>query len=248
MSAYFAVVPAAGIGTRFGGSQAKQYTLLDGLPVMAHSLQRLLSVSEITHIALVLAAHDEQAQHIAAVSDVRVSCVAGGSERMDSVLAGVLSLSQARDDDWVFVHDVARPLVRPDDVRALMHACADDRIGGLLAHAARDTMKRGQMLPAETDADADADADLRVTATVPRAGLMHALTPQLFRYGVLRDALLAARAAGVTVTDEAAALERLGHQPLLVIGARDNLKITYADDLALAAFYLTAQRAQGVYS
>ncbi|MBQ0842951.1 MAG: 2-C-methyl-D-erythritol 4-phosphate cytidylyltransferase [Paraperlucidibaca sp.] len=238
MSAYFAVVPAAGIGTRFGGNQAKQYAILDGQPVIAHSLQRLLDLDEISHIALVLAAHDEQAALVSAVQNARVSRVAGGAERMDSVLAGLLSLKQARDEDWVLVHDVARPLLRPNDVRELINACAQDYVGGLLAHDVRDTMKQSRANSAE----------LRVEATVPRAGLMHALTPQLFRYGLLRDALLAARADGVVVTDESAAIERLGHRPRLVLGARDNIKITYADDLALAAFYLSAQRAQGICS
>jgi 2-C-methyl-D-erythritol 4-phosphate cytidylyltransferase len=120
----------------------------------------------------------------------------------------------------------------------LINACAQDDVGGLLAHDVRDTMKQSRANSAE----------LRVEATVPRAGLMHALTPQLFRYGLLRDALLAARADGVVVTDESAAIERLGHRPRLVLGARDNIKITYADDLALAAFYLSAQRAQGICS
>ena len=238
MSAYFAVVPAAGIGTRFGGNQAKQYAILDGQPVIAHSLQRLLDLDEISHIALVLAAHDEQAALVSAVQNARVSRVAGGAERMDSVLAGLLSLKQARDEDWVLVHDVARPLLRPNDVRELINACAQDDVGGLLVHDVRDTMKQSRANSAE----------LRVEATVPRAGLMHALTPQLFRYGLLRDALLAARADGVVVTDESAAIERLGHRPRLVLGARDNIKITYADDLALAAFYLSAQRAQGICS
>lgn len=238
MSAYFAVVPAAGIGTRFGGNQAKQYAILDGQPVISHSLQRLLDLDEISHIALVLAAHDEQAALVSAVQNARVSRVAGGAERMDSVLAGLLSLKQARDEDWVLVHDVARPLLRPNDVRELINACAQDDVGGLLAHDVRDTMKQSRANSAE----------LRVEATVPRAGLMHALTPQLFRYGLLRDALLAARADGVVVTDESAAIERLGHRPRLVLGARDNIKITYADDLALAAFYLSAQRAQGICS
>tara|TARA_R110001592_G_scaffold62529_5_gene191346 strand:- start:656 stop:1372 length:717 start_codon:yes stop_codon:yes gene_type:complete len=238
MSAYFAVVPAAGIGTRFGGNQAKQYAILDGQPVIAHSLQRLLDLDEISHIALVLAAHDEQAALVSAVQNARVSRVAGGAERMDSVLAGLLSLKQARDEDWVLVHDVARPLLRPNDVRELINACAQDDVGGLLAHDVRDTMKQSRAN----------SADLRVEATVPRAGLMHALTPQLFRYGLLCDALLAARADGVVVTDESAAIERLGHRPRLVLGARDNIKITYADDLALAAFYLSAQRAQGICS
>ena len=238
MSAYFAVVPAAGIGTRFGGNQAKQYAILDGQPVIAHSLQRLLDLDEISHIALVLAAHDEQAALVSAVQNARVSRVAGGAERMDSVLAGLLSLKQARDEDWVLVHDVARPLLRPNDVRELINACAQDDVGGLLAHDVRDTMKQSRAN----------SADLRVEATVPRAGLMHALTPQLFRYGLLCDALLAARADGVVVTDESAAIERLGHRPRLVLGALDNIKITYADDLALAAFYLSAQRAQGICS
>lgn len=241
MTAYFAVVPAAGIGSRFGGQQPKQYALLDGQPVIHHSLQRLLSVSDIKQIALVVAAHDSQAQHISSVQNARVSLVVGGAERMDSVLAGLLALTQAREADWVLVHDVARPLLRPNDVRALMQACAQDAVGGLLAHEVRDTMKRH--VPESSTNDAR-----RVEATVARAELMHALTPQLFRYGLLRDALLLARADSVIVTDESSAIERLGHRPLLIAGARDNLKITYADDLALAAFYLSAQRAQGICS
>lgn len=239
MSAYFAVMPAAGQGSRFGSQRAKQYASLAGQAVMEHSLQRLLAVSEVEQIALVVAEHDAQVNDIASAHSARVTRVVGGAERMDSVLAGLLALTQAHDDDWVLVHDVARPLVRPDDIRKLMQACAGDAVGGLLAHAVRDTMKRSMPTHGATDA-------VRVESTVARAALMHALTPQLFRYGLLRDALLSARADGVIVTDESSAIERLGHRPLLICGARDNLKITYADDLALAAFYLSAQRAQGL--
>ncbi|REH37612.1 2-C-methyl-D-erythritol 4-phosphate cytidylyltransferase [Paraperlucidibaca baekdonensis] len=239
MSACFAVLPAAGSGSRFGAQHAKQYALLDGQTVMAHTVQRLLSVPEITDIAVVLAAHDQLAERV--IAGLPVCRVIGGAERMDSVLAGLLALTDAHDDDWVLVHDIARPLVRPDDIRRLLTACADDPVGGLLAHAVRDTIKRTQPVAQGQVADSRC-----VAQTIPRDELMHALTPQLFRYGLLRDALLAARADGVVVTDEAAAMERLGHSPRLVTGARDNLKITYADDLALAEFYLAQQRAQGV--
>lgn len=231
MSRYFAVMPAAGIGSRFGGQVAKQYSRLGEQTVIEHSLDRLLCLSEIIDIVLVVAAHDTS---VPALNDLRIRCVHGGAERMDSVLAGLQALSQARADDWVLVHDVARPLVRPHDIRALMLACVDDPVGGLLVHSVRDTMKRVSSVS-------------RVQATIARDDLRHALTPQLFRYGLLCDALLAARADGVVVTDEAAAIERLGHKPRVVDGARDNLKITYADDLALAEFYLAQQRAQGVY-
>ena len=165
----------------------------------------------------------------------RLRFVPGGAERMDSVLAGLRALRErgAADSDWVLVHDVARPLLRPSDVRHLLQVLMDDPVGGILANPVRDTMKRG-----------GADG---IEATVARDNLWHALTPQLFRLGPLAHALEAALADAAVVTDEASAMERLGHRPRLIEGARDNLKITFPDDLALAEALLAEQIRTGVW-
>lgn len=154
----------------------------------------------------------------------------GGIERADSV-ANALALlsSQAVPEDWVLVHDAARPCVRTADLQRLIAQLYEDPLGGLLAVPVRDTMKQ-------------ANADQCCARTLDRDRLWHALTPQMFRIGMLRDALAAAQAAGVSVTDEASAMEHAGHQPRLIEGHADNIKITRPDDLVLAEFYLTQQR------
>ena len=131
-------------------------------------------------------------------------------------------------DDWVLVHDAARPCVRPSDISKLIDTVVDHPVGGLLAMPVRDTMKR-------------ADANGQVTATVDRRDLWHAFTPQMFRLGMLRRALISAIDAGVAVTDESSAMELAGHAPVLVEGHPDNIKITRPQDLDLAAYYLAAQ-------
>lgn len=230
-----AVVPAAGAGKRFGAGIPKQYLLLAGRSIQQHTLDRLSAMPELASVAVAVAPDDELATGLAYAQPERLRFVAGGRERMDSVLAGIEALRAAGavDDDWVLVHDVARPLLRPADVRLLLATLDGQTVGGLLASPVRDTMKRG-------------DASGLVLDTVPREQLWHALTPQVFRLGLLRDALLQARAAGVLVTDEAAAIERLGLRPLLVAGAADNIKITFPDDLALAEALLQAQLRAGV--
>lgn len=229
-----AVIPAAGAGRRFGADLPKQYLPLAGLAIQQHTLDRLAAMPELTHIVVAVAADDVRARALPYAHPQRLRFVTGGGERMDSVLAGLERLQAlgAQVDDWVLVHDVARPLLRPADVRRLLVELADDAVGGLLANPVRDTMKRG-------------DADGRIVDTVSREQLWHALTPQMFRFGLLLRALREASAAGVLVTDEAAAVERLGHQPRLVSGARDNLKITFPDDLPLAEALLAAQRLTG---
>lgn len=230
-----AVVPAAGAGRRFGATQPKQYLPLAGMTIQQHTLDRLTAMPELDSVVVAVAADDARARTLPYAQPERLRFVSGGNERMDSVLAGIEALQQAgaADDDWVLVHDVARPLLRPADVRQLLAVLADDPVGGLLANPVRDTMKRG-------------DEGGRITATVAREQLWHALTPQMFRLGLLARALRSARADGVTVTDEAAAIERLGLQPRLLSGARDNLKITFPDDLILAEALLLAQRQAGV--
>lgn len=226
------VVPAAGRGLRVGGDVPKQYLPLAGRTVIQCTLDRLSRLPALA-IVVPLAADDERAPALSYREPSLLRFVAGGAERADSVLAGLDAIaSQAAEDDWVLVHDVARPCVRLADIEMLLATLADHPVGGLLANRVRDTMKRG--------------AGDCVRETVPRDDLWHALTPQVFRYGLLRHALRSAVDAGETVTDEAQAIERLGESPLLVEGARDNLKITYPEDLQLAEAFLRLQEETGL--
>lgn len=225
------VVPAAGKGLRAGGDLPKQYLPLAGATVIQHTLNRL-SLLRVEALVVPVAAADERAQRLAYREPSLLRFVAGGAERADSVRAGLEALAaQARDDDWVLVHDVARPCVRLADIENLLARIATHPAGGLLANRVRDTMKRGR-----------GDA---VAETVPRENLWHALTPQVFRYGLLRRALREAKARGIAVSDEAQAVELAGERPLLVEGARDNLKITWPEDLQLAAAFLRLQAESG---
>lgn len=229
-----AVIPAAGAGKRFGAVLPKQYLPLAGQAIQQHTLDRLAAMSELASIVVAIAVDDERARILPYARPERLRFVTGGGERMDSVLAGLeaLAAAGAGEADWVLVHDVARPLLRPADVRHLLAELADDAVGGLLAYPVRDTMKRS-------------DAGGQVIGTVCREQLWHALTPQMFRLGTLLRALRSARADGVLVTDEAAAMERMGLRPRLIVGARDNLKITFPEDLPLAEALLAAQRQTG---
>jgi 2-C-methyl-D-erythritol 4-phosphate cytidylyltransferase len=153
----------------------------------------------------------------------------GGAERCHSVLNGLAGLAQrAAGNDWVLVHDAARPCLRRADLDGLIVAVEDDPVGGILGVPVRDTMKQA----GPTD---------RIEATVPRDGLWHAFTPQAFRLGLLRRALETALAAGRLVTDDASAVELLGLQPRLIEGHADNIKITRPEDIPLAHFFLEQQ-------
>lgn len=228
---YWAVVPAAGSGRRMAGAVPKQYLPLHGRTVLEHTLDALFSCKRISAVVLALAAADRHWPALQARYAGRpLHCIRGGRERCHTVLRALERLvEEARASDWVLVHDAARPCVRVADVDALMDSLGTDSDGGLLGVPVADTMKR-------------IGADGRITATVERGGLWHAQTPQMFRLGQLHAALEAALAAGVLVTDEAAAMERAGHRPRMVCGHRDNIKITVPEDLALAEFYL-GQRA-----
>lgn len=230
MSQPWLIVPAAGQGRRMGADKPKQYlTLNDGQTIMAHTLARLHNAFPNARLVLCLDADDRWfSPHWVPFNDWRR--VPGGCERMDSVL-NALHAMQAQGDDVVMVHDVARPCITPGDLQALYHAASTHPAGALLAMPVADTMKRG-------------DGQGLSTRTEPREGLWHALTPQGFRYALLRRALETARYQRVLVTDEASAVEALGEFPQLVAGRRDNLKITHPDDLALAAAILSAQAAK----
>lgn len=229
--AYWVVLPAAGVGRRMGSAIPKQYLeLTPGRTVIEHTLDLFLDHPGIAGVAVALGAEDGYWERVVYAGHPRVLRAAGGAERCHSVLNALdaLAAERAQADDWVLVHDAARPCLRRSDLDHLIDTLRDDPVGGLLAIPVRDTMKR-------------ADGSGRVQATVDRASLWHAYTPQMFRLGLLREALRLTLEAGVLVTDDASAMEYLGHAPLLVEGHADNLKITRAEDLPLARFYLEQQ-------
>jgi len=222
----WAVIPAAGCGSRFGGAVPKQYRHVAGRPLMAHALDALLAHPLVTGAVVALAADDTHWPGWTELHGKPVLRCIGGGERADSVLAALQALPEAVDDDaLVLVHDAARPNLQATDIDRLIEAASRHLDGAILAAPVRDTLKR-------------ADAETRIVATEPRRDLWRAMTPQAFRRGALIAALLRARADGVVVTDEAMAMERAGFRPRLVEGREDNLKVTTSADLALAEFLL----------
>ncbi|MDD2893581.1 MAG: 2-C-methyl-D-erythritol 4-phosphate cytidylyltransferase [Halothiobacillaceae bacterium] len=232
MQPVWVVIPAAGVGARMTADRPKQYLPLASRSVLEHSLSHFSQHASVRGIVLSVAIEDAYWPQLELSSSVPLHCVAGGSERAHSVLNALQfldALMQAEppesQDSWVLVHDAARPCVRVEDIDKLLHALHADPVGGLLAVPVRDTMKR-------------ANASGCVAHSEPRAGLWHALTPQMFRLGGLKRSLEDALAQGQQVTDESSALEWAGFSPRLVEGHADNIKITRPEDLALAEFFL----------
>jgi len=217
---FWIVIPAAGVGSRMRADRPKQYLSLAGQSVIEHTLSCFLDHPGLLGLVVSLAADDPYWSNLDCAKDPRIQRADGGAERADSVLAGLHRLSElgARDDDWVLVHDAARPNLSRQDLDKLLAELGDDPVGGLLAVPARDTLKR-------------AGTDGRVVETIDRSVIWQAFTPQMFRLGALRDALANALEAGAAVTDEAFALEWAGFSPRLVEGRSDNLKITRPEDL-----------------
>lgn len=229
----FAVVPCAGSGLRAGTAMPKQYQPLLGRPLVLHTLAALTLVRQIDTCVVVVSPGDTTlAPSVGAFGDGRVRVVPqGGATRAHSVLAGLQALAEggAAATDWVLVHDAARCLVTPAQVTALIDACENDDVGGLLALPLPDTLKRA--------------SDGRVAATEARDDKWLAQTPQMFRLGALTAALQrAAQNDFAGITDEASAMEALGHRPLLVRGSAQNLKVTYAEDFALAQAVLESRQ------
>lgn len=221
-----AVVPAAGNGSRMLTSLPKQYLTIGQYTILEHSIFRLLAHSAITEIVVVLSADDDHFKKLAIASDPRISCVIGGNQRADSVLAGLLAIDASK-TSWILVHDAARPCLHYDDLNRLLALTRYSAVGGILAAPVRDTMKRS------------AESSHSIVHTVERERLWHALTPQLFPLTLLRHCLHQALDEGVVITDEASALEYCGYSPELVRGRSDNIKVTCPEDLALATFYLS---------
>ncbi|MDF9391213.1 MULTISPECIES: 2-C-methyl-D-erythritol 4-phosphate cytidylyltransferase [Methylococcus] len=225
---FWIVVPAAGIGKRMGADIPKQYLEVAGKPVLQHTLERLLSVRRITAVMVALGADDEFWPELPCSREPRVLTTQGGRERADSVLNALTALAdRAADGDWVLVHDAARLCITRADVEHLMETLENHPVGGILAVPVTDTLKT-----VENGA---------IQGSPDRNRVWRALTPQMFRYRLLKEALAAAAQRGLTVTDEANALELAGLAPEVVEGRPDNIKITRPEDLPLAAFYLERQ-------
>ncbi len=226
MPRHYAIVPAAGSGARFGAEKPKQYLDLLGRPLIFHTLAALTAHPAIERVWVVLAPDDPWwPRHDWSELGPKLETVrCGGATRAESVGNG-LKAALAADDDWILVHDAARPCLSRQMLDALCDELADDPVGGILAVPVADTLKR-------------ADDQQRVAATEPRDGLWQAQTPQMFRYGRLVEALAKHNA----VTDEAGAIEALGLKPKLVRGDSTNLKVTFPADLALAAMILRGRK------
>ena len=222
---FWAIVPAAGRGARFGGEVPKQYLEVAGRSVLAHTLDALLSHPRVAGAVVALSAGDPRWPGWRELAGKPVIACVGGATRAESVLAALCALPiDVPAEDFVLVHDAARPNLAAADLDSLCAACdAPYAVGAILAAPVRDTLKR-------------ADADGGIAATEPRDRLWRAFTPQMFRRGQLTRALAEAAAQGIEVTDEAMAIERLGLRPVLVEGREDNFKITTPADLARFAF------------
>jgi 2-C-methyl-D-erythritol 4-phosphate cytidylyltransferase len=225
----WAIVPAAGIGRRMQTKIPKQYLNVNGRPIIETSLARIGALSYVRQIVVMLNPQDRVWPTLGLEQNEKIVCQPGGDNRYESVLNGLRHLeSIAADNDWVLVHDAARPCVRLKDINNLLNEIADHPVGGLLGAPVDNTMK----LVDEND---------DVVRTVDRVNVWSAYTPQVFRFRLLLDALIAVDKSEKTVTDEATAIETLGHKPRMVLGHRDNIKITQPQDLSLAEQILSSQ-------
>lgn len=225
----WAIVPAAGIGSRMLADRPKQYLQLDGKTVIEHTLQRLASHPEIAGIIVAIAEDDPYWSSLSLSLDCPIYQVTGGAERADSVFNALQKLSTlSKENPWVLVHDAARPCLRHKDVDKMLAVLIDHNVGGILGVSINDTVKQ-------------VNAQHEITATVCRQGLWRASTPQMFRLQGLKEALHNAKIKQLKVTDEASAIELSGLKPIMVEGHSDNIKITVPQDLALASLFIQLQ-------
>ena len=223
---YWAVIPAGGIGRRMGAGRPKQYLKLLDRTVLEHSMLPFCEHPLIKGVIVVVADNDEHWHSLALSGHSRVARASGGRERCHSVLNGLDRLAEfAGEADWVLVHDAARPCVTAADIDRLIDGLKEHPVGGILALPVRDTVKQ-------------AGRQNEVEATLDRDRLWRALTPQMFRLGLLRDSIAAATGDNLLVTDEAQALESRGYRPGIVQGGPHNIKVSLDEDRALAEFYL----------
>ena len=220
------IIPAAGVGKRMESDTPKQYLKLNNKTIIEHTLSLFDKHDAISEVIVAISEGDEYWADLNIELSKPLHVAKGGEERCDSVLNALMFLEgKAADNDWVLVHDAARPCLRDEDLTLLLNTLAEHDVGGLLAVPVRDTMKRSF------------DNNL-IKETVERKNLWHALTPQMFHFSMLKSALESALNNNDVITDEASAIELAGYQPVLVEGHTDNIKITRPEDLVLASFFL----------
>ncbi|MDB3869449.1 2-C-methyl-D-erythritol 4-phosphate cytidylyltransferase [Candidatus Thioglobus sp.] len=223
----YLVVPASGVGTRMQSSISKQYLQLDnGLSVLDQTLSTLLNIKKIKGCVVAISEQDNLFSSSQFYNHSKLLAIAtGGKERYHSVINALNSLRPfVKDNDWILVHDAARPCIKAEDVENLIQQLENQKIGGLLATKVVDTIKKS--------------SHQMVESTIERSNLWQAQTPQMYRFGILLNALNTVYNNGINITDEASAIEYLGLDSLLVESSKANIKITSPDDLALANFYL----------
>lgn len=221
------IIAAGGSGARMGANTPKQYLPLCGKTVIEHTLDCLLTYPRFNKIVVVLPKNDTHWASLNFPDKEKLLIATGDKERYHSVLNGLTALKNlAAADDWVLVHDAARPCLQHSDIDKLIAQLADHPVGGLLGAPLHNTIKQ-------------VAADHHIINTLDRSKLWQAFSPQMFRYGLLTEALHAALKQQQPVTDDASAIELLGKSPLMIEGRRDNIKITEPADLALAEFYLS---------
>jgi len=224
---YTVVVPAAGVGKRMRASCPKQYLTINDKTILEHTVQRLLNHEAICHVVIALGEFDEYFPTTSLANNSNVTRVIGGKERVDSVLAG-LKILNTEQEQWVLVHDAARPCVQHKDLTQLIKYCVENDHGGILAAPVRDTMKQ-------------ATSTGIIDKTLDRSQMWHALTPQMYKTAELTSAIGDALAKDIVITDESSAMEAFGYASGLVSGSSDNIKITQPEDLRLAEFILQQQ-------
>jgi 2-C-methyl-D-erythritol 4-phosphate cytidylyltransferase len=231
-SKVWCIVPAAGTGSRMQSVVPKQYLPLKSAALIDFTLKRLKACDRISSIVVALDPNDDYWHKTISSAEDRVSTATGGNERADSVFNALQTLKNttelnAKLNDWVLVHDAARPCICKADINELIDACLIENRGGLLATPMIDTVK--------------SVTDNKVDKTVDRNGLWRALTPQLFKLSELEAALVSAKKSGFIVTDESSAIEHVGGHPLIIEGRVDNIKVTSPADLSLAEHIITQQ-------
>ena len=227
---FVVIVPAAGVGKRMLASCPKQYLEINNQSILTHTTNLLLSHPKIAKVIIVLSNGDEYFAQTGLAENSNVITVTGGKERVDSVLNGLHAIDVEK-YPWVLVHDAARPCVTHSDIDKLIDQCIVNNCGGLLAAQVVDTMKKNSEQRPYT-----------VGATIERSNLWHAFTPQMYKTVELKQAIEQALKQGKEITDESSAIELAGLPSLLVLGRRDNIKITRPEDLVLATFYLEQQK------
>ncbi len=227
---YWVVIPAAGVGARMGVDKPKQYITFDNKTIIEYTIDCFLHRNEIEKIVVAISSKDEYWPDLAISKNKKILTAPGGNERYQSVLNSLHALAgKAKEDDWVLVHDAARPCLNQSAIDRLIKNLKTHEVGGILALPCRDTMKR-------------VNEQGEIVKTVERQSLWHAQTPQMFKYRKLVNAIEEALQDNVIVTDESMAIERIGYQPLIIEGHHENIKITHKDDLQYLELYLDGVR------